>query len=222
MEQLVGEVEALMNRSSTVNAFYAPDGFEYDKLRTEIAKLSEGTVDEQALQSITNRQQFAQATRMDQKTHLDGRPDIREQLKTVSETRLSAWLDDEVTSRSGIWLLAGHLRRIYTDLPAQTAEQVADTLLRVPPSRISKGLVRADLYYNWRCASRGSNPSDLVDDIYHVLNATYCDVYATGEGGQGDYASLLLDGWTKVAIYDGKKPVDEWLLTLKTTKSVAA
>jgi hypothetical protein len=37
-----------------------------------------------------------------------------------------------------------------------------------------------------------------MDDIYHVLNATYCDMYATAEAGQKEYASLLLSGWTRL------------------------
>jgi hypothetical protein len=36
-------------------------------------------------------------------------------------------------------------------------------------------------YYNWRCARHGSNRPDLIDDMFHVLNATYCDVYVSKE-----------------------------------------
>jgi hypothetical protein len=67
------------------------------------------------------------------------------------------------------------------------------------------------LYYNWRCANRGSNPKDLFDDMYHVLNAIYCDVYATKERGHAEYAGLLLTTNTKVAIYDGRTPVGGWI-----------
>jgi len=222
MEQLHGEVEALMKGASTVVAFYAPDGVEYNKLQEEVAKLSEGIVDEQALQFMTNRQQFAQGTRAAQKTHLDGKPETTDQLKSVPDAQFPAWLGNEVVSESGIGLLVGHLLRMYSDIPLGTAKQVAQPLLQIPPSRISKGLVRADLYYNWRCASRGSNPSDLLDDIYHVLNASYCDIYATAEVGQDNYASLLLDPWTKVAIYDSKTAVDEWLLALAGAKATIA
>src|SRR5712671_372308 len=54
-------------------------------------------------------------------------------------------------------------------------------------SRIAKGIVRTDLYFNWRCANRGSTPGDLADDLYHVLNASYCAIYATAEPRQAVY-----------------------------------
>jgi hypothetical protein len=68
--------------------------------------------------------------------------------------------------------------------------------------------------YNWRCANRGSVPKDLIDDMYHVLNAVYCDVYASAEAGQAEYAHLLLTPATRVAIYDKLLPVDEWMVNL--------
>jgi hypothetical protein len=135
-------------------------------------------------------------------------------LKGLSGDQLAAWLDQEVVADTGASILAGHLLRMYRDLSAETAISVAQNLLHIPPSRISKGIVRADLYYNWRCATRGSNPSDLLDDMYHILNSSYCDVYATADARQDNYAALLLDGWTKVAIFDGKAPVNIWLLDL--------
>ena len=46
-----------------------------------------------------------------------------------------------------------------------------DLLTASPACHLSRALVRADLYYNWRCANRGSNPKDLFDDTYDVLNA---------------------------------------------------
>ena len=45
--------------------------------------------------------------------------------------------------------------------------------------------------------------------MFHVLNATYCDIYVTKENNQIDYAGLLLSPNTKVEIYDGT-PVDLW------------
>jgi hypothetical protein len=74
--------------------------------------------------------------------------------------------------------------------------------------------VRSNLYSNWRAANRGSNPADLLDDVLHVLQAIYCEIYATGEAKQAEYASLILTPNTTVAIYDQSVPVDQWLLSL--------
>lgn len=50
------------------------------------------------------------------------------------------------------------------------------------------------LFSNWRCANTDSVPRDLVDDMYHVLNASYCSIYATADANQMKYASLLPSG----------------------------
>jgi len=75
-------------------------------------------------------------------------------------------------------------------------------------------VIRSDLYYNWRCAHRESVPKDLIDDMYHVLNSVYCDIYTTAEKGQAEYAHLLLTSNTKVAIYADASPVDRWIESL--------
>jgi DNA mismatch endonuclease (patch repair protein) len=222
MDQLDGEIEAVHNVSSYVIAFYKPDGDGYKALKTEVDKLAHGVFDEMAHQHISNREQFSKVTRADQKTHFEDKPEMKERLKSISDGEFPKWLDNESISNSGTAILTRHLLRAYTRLDANTAVHAAETLLNIKPSRISKGLVRADLYYNWRCARRESNPSDLIDDMYHVLNASYCDVYSTAEPGQGAYAALLLNGWTKVAIYDGSTPVDEWLLSLAGAGRAAA
>jgi hypothetical protein len=132
----------------------------------------------------------------------------------VSGDQLQAWLDKEMLTDSGSAILASHLLRMYDGFSAETALLTAHSLLHIPASRIAKGIVRTDLYFNWRCANRGSTPGDLADDLYHVLNASYCAVYATAEPRQAVYASLLLSTWTTLAIYSDHMPVDAWLLGL--------
>lgn len=75
-------------------------------------------------------------------------------------------------------------------------------------------MVRGDLYANWRCAHRNSNPRDLTEDMQHVLSASYCDIYATSEPGQFEYAGLLLSNGNRLAFYDKQVPLDSWLLGL--------
>ncbi len=212
MLQLHGEVRALNTGASAVVAFYSPE--EYASLQTEVEKLSQGIFDDRADEFIVGRRAFSESTRSDQKSHFDHKQHVRDQLTSVSHDQLAAWLDSEMPSDTGVAILARHLCRMYQDIPVETAILNAQALLHIPASRIAKGIVRADLYYNWRCANRGSNPKDLVDDLYHVLNSSYCSVYATAEAGQTEYAALMLSQWTRVTIYDGQLPVDEWLLSL--------
>jgi hypothetical protein len=210
MEQLRGEVSALNTGVSGVVAFYGPK--EYASLKAEVEKLSQGICDNRALEFIAGRKQFAQSARSGQKIHLQSRQNVADRLMAVTEDGLQEWLDREMLSEVGAAMLAGHLLRMYKGLPPETAEMNARALLQIPPSRIAKGIVRADLYSNWRCANRGSNPRDLVDDLYHVLNSSYCSFYITAEPKQTEYASLMLSQWTRAAIYDDKTPIDAWLL----------
>ena len=114
----------------------------------------------------------------------------------------------------GVVLLTAHIGRQFREVPAEEAVEWASALLTSPVGRAARGLVRSDLYYNWRCANRDSNPKDLIDDMYHVLNSVYCDVYTSQEEGQEEYAGLLLTANTKVAIHDGQTSVDRWLCGL--------
>ena len=121
------------------------------------------------------------------------------------------WLRQQVFSASGIEQLTRHVQRQFPEIPVSEAEEYASGLLSFPARRMARGLILADLYYNWRCARRESNPKDLVDDVQHVLNSSYCDVYATGDARQAEYAYLLLTSNTRVKIYRSEKPIDEWL-----------
>lgn len=210
MVQLDGEVTALNTGASEVVAFYGPR--EYGLLKAEVEKLSQGVCDKRAEEFISGRKQFSQSTRSGQQSHLQAKQTIADRLKAVTEKELRAWLDQEILSDSGAAMLANHLLKMYENLPPETAMINARALLQIPPSRIAKGIVRADLYFNWRCANRGSNPKDLVDDLYHVLNSSYCSFYVTAEPKQGEYASLMLSQWTHVGIYDDQTPINAWLL----------
>jgi hypothetical protein len=97
-------------------------------------------------------------------------------------------------------------------LAAQCAEELM--LIALPSVRLAKGLVRADLYFNWRCARVGSIRQDLQHDVHHILSASYCDIYATKEANHANYAHLLLTQETRVCIYNRKVPLNDWLLAL--------
>ena|ERR1700758_3315942 len=106
------------------------------------------------------------------------------------------------------------LRQRFPEVPLNEVAEYAVVLVATPSMRYSRAVVRASLYYNWRCANRDSVPKDVIDDIYHVLNSVYCDIYATGEAKQAEYVQLLRAPNTTVAIYDRSLPVDQWLESL--------
>lgn len=208
LDFLPEELSAL-EPGKTVDPFISAE--EYAELKKQVDKLTDGTLDEEAERIIRDRIAFAQRTRKDQVQHLETRDDMKEELKTVRPEDLPRWLDEKIMTPVDAAILANHIIRIYTNAPTEEVFAYAKALLANPGFRFARGVVRADLYYNWRCANRGSNPPDLIDDMFYVLNATYCDVYATKDKKQLEYAGLLLTAGTRVEIYTSG-PVDQWLL----------
>jgi hypothetical protein len=187
------------------------DANDHEIVRREVSKLANGVVEAEVKEFIEKRTQSAASTRTAQKDHFVGRDELRRRLKTVKESQLPDWLARETLTAEGIEGFYQHLSRM---LGAGPTPDYARGVLLAPSSHAARGLVRADLYSNWRCANRDSNPKDLIDDMTHALQAMYCDVYATAESKQSDYASLLLTARTKIAIYDGNIPIDRWLESL--------
>jgi predicted nucleic acid-binding protein len=215
MDLLRAEIRALYARAILVVTFFDP--VNEALLKDEVTKLADGIVDSRAWTYIAERKEFAKRTREDQNAHFEKRPDMRIKLIAVSVDKLAAWLDEQVTSDVGAAMLTRHLLRIYDSSERGAAISTAQGLLGHPASRIAKALVRADLYSNWRCAHRRSNKKDLVDDMYHVLNAAHCNVYGTAEPKQKEYAGLLLPPDVEIAIYDDNGPVKDWLLSLSSS-----
>jgi len=177
----------------------------------EVGKLANGVVEGRVKEFIEKRTAFAATTRVEQRDHFAGRKELKQKLEAVQQSHLPNWLQSETMMPEGIEVLYRHLRRM---LGVRPTPDYARGVLFSPAAHAARGLVRADLYSNWRSAKRGSNPADLIDDMLHVLHAIYCDVYATGESKQSEYASLLLTAKTKVSIYDMKTPIDRWLFAL--------
>jgi hypothetical protein len=210
MELLPEELSVLHSRTG-LDPFISAE--EYTELKRQINKLADGRLDEESERIVRDRSAFAQRTRRGQVDHFETRDDMKQELKSIRPGDLPKWLDAKTTTPAGAAMLTYHIVRIFPDAPPADVFEYAEALLAHRAFRFAKGVIRADLYYNWRCANRDSNPPDLVDDMFHVLNAMYCDVYATKDKKQREYAGLLLTSSTKVAIYNGG-PVDQWLLEL--------
>ena len=178
----------------------------------EVDKLAAGNLEHRVPDFIDKRRAFAAETREDQRNHFDGRPELKQHLLKVAESDLPNWLPAETMTASGVAITSGHLERILGGSRPPANWSLA--FLRSPVSVASKGVVRADLYYNWRAANRGSNPADLMDDMLHVLQAIYCGMYVTEEPKQKQYTHLLLSAATRVEIYDHAQTVSKWLESL--------
>ena len=117
---------------------------------------------------------------------------------------------ENVPSVPGFPNLARHIALRFPEVSENEVTEYAIALFELPMKRHARGLVRADLYLHWRYAQFGTLSKDLVDDVYHVLNSSYCEIYATADPKQS-YAPLLLTSNTKVSTWNRTEPVDKWL-----------
>jgi len=134
-------------------------------------------------------------------------------LSAITPQDLEDWLRRESVSIRGHSNLARHISLRFPEVPEHEVTEYAVGLFDLPMKRYARGLVRADLYLHWRYCQFGALPKDLVDDVYHVLNASYCDMYATADPKQ-KYAYLLLTSNTQVSIWPRDNRVDNWIESL--------
>lgn len=187
---------------------------DYEITRMEIERLSRGEVSERVKEHIEMRIASAEAIRAGTIAYLKDSPKVKRQLLDILAQNFQQWVEKESRSSDARVHLAGHIKEYFPEATEQETLEWAQALLGSHSGRISKGIIRRTLYYNWRCAHRESVGKDLYFDTNHVLNATYADVYATKEQRQKEYAGLLLTPRTRIAIYDGSLGVEQWLTTL--------
>lgn len=211
MELLAAEMWAVKLNAPATDVFLSQE--DRVLISAKAGSLGNGEFDEKADDFLKAQQQFALGTRSGQINFLEGRADLKTRLQAVPSDNLERWLELQTKTSACVGLLAQHILGRFRDVSPNDAVKLAAALLAPPHKNFARGVVRSDLYYNWRCANRGSVPKDLIDDMYHVLNAVYCDFYATREQGQAEYAPLILTPSAKVAIYtDG--PVGQWIESL--------
>jgi hypothetical protein len=206
------EAEMLALRSPTLEMrpFFPPEN--YREFRRDVEDLADGNFDDRANEYVRVRSSLGLTARLGPARHL--RSDVAQRLRSVAPADFERWMETEIRSARGIMLLTEQITRQFPEAPVEEAMSWASPLLASPVCRLARGLVCADLYFNWRWAHRGSVPKDLYPDMYHVLISTYCDVYATKESKQAEYAGLLLTPGTKVSVYDGRDLLHGWLEAL--------
>jgi hypothetical protein len=214
LELLGFEMAAVVGRMPAPDPFVSKQGLM--EMISEVGKLAGGDFSVQAKAFVNERILLSSVARSGQKDHTEARGDVKERLRAISNDTLGAWLMDSTATATptALSLLSDKIRYRFCEATLVDSLLYARALLESHTLRAAKGLIRADLYFNWRCAHRGSNPKDLYDDMYHVMGAIYCDAYVTKEPAQAEYAHLLLTQATGVHIYAPEIPVDQWLESL--------
>jgi hypothetical protein len=184
-----------------------------DKIVAECRRLASGEQSELARQFLLDQDNFAIQATKGIMAFMDAKPELRKQLSKIAPEELESWLRKESVSIRGHSNLARHIHLRFSEVLENEISEYAVALFSPPMKRFARGLVRADLYLHWRYARFGAIPKDLTHDVYHVLNASYCDVYVTADPKQ-KYAPLLLTSNTKVAAWERNVAVDGWIESL--------
>jgi len=206
-EILVAEMYALKGAHSAEKFLTFDD---VEKISTEIERLSRGDIESKWYEHIEDMQAGAARDRKRVREGISQHSAHRDLLRNVPEADLDEWLRKSTDTEFGRQILFINLKARFPEESDIELREYAAELLRLD-ARGAGALIRADIYYAWRCANRGSNRKDLLDDMYHVLSASYCNAYATGEARQAEYASLLLWRDVRVCTYSREHQLSEWL-----------
>jgi len=210
-ELLPAEMLMLKEGPERVEFFYPRA--DYDKIVAECRLLANGVQSELARQFLLDQQNFAIRATKGIIDHMDANPALKKQLSKIAPKDVESWLRKESASIRGHSNLARHIQLRFPEVPENEITEYAVGLFSLPMKRHARGLVRADLYLHWRYARFDAIPKGLTHDVYHILNASYCDAYATADPKQ-KYAPLLLTSNTRVSMWPRDLAVDRWIESL--------
>jgi hypothetical protein len=217
MELLAAEMHATNKGQQTIDQFLNAE--DHDVYRALVGRVSNGVITQQDRDHVSCRRERVMSNRDGQQRHMQSELAVKGYLTTVAPERLGEWLDIASLGPDSMACLAWEIRNYFpADASMIEASEWAAGLLSMPHWRMSRAIVRRNLYMNWRSArsQASSIPRDLLVDTDHVLNAVYCDMYATEEGRQAKFARLLLTDATAVRIYHREEftSVANWLIAL--------
>ena len=209
-ELILAEAYAYENNQPEIDPMATPE--QCTTTAQELGKLGRGTVEERVKEFLDQRLDFAKDTRTDQKSHMGDRDELKQDLKNIEQNGLAEWMQKETFTAEGVnTLFKKFIKRLG---PGATPEYIVG-LLRFPAAQAARASVRGDLYYNWHCAKHGGIRLDLLDDILHLLQPIYCDLYISEDKSQGHYGPIILTPRTRAEIYrDRKIPILKWILGL--------
>jgi len=180
--------------------------------RAEMVRLQDGTTD-QVTEFIASKLRDAETDKNRIAEHLSAISEERQFLSELPESSLNDWITKELLNIGSLRRLLEKLIALFPEEPTPDLLEWAQVLLRSPECKVTQGLLRTDLYYNWRCAKTDRNVAakDLLPDTYHVINALYCSAYVTSESKQRKYLELLGLKSNQFYIWDGVERIDMWL-----------
>jgi hypothetical protein len=213
MALVAAEMQSIQWQLRIINPFLTADDLNVAQIVVE--DCANGKLRDRAREHIEWRIRSNESGRRGIAHYIDNAPALNEALSRISEHELPRWIRWVRSTKDGVDYLAWQIKHYFDDQPFDEILEYAQRLQFSSANRVSMGLAARNFYFNWRYVHHHSIRKDLFADSNHIINANYCDVYATKEAKQGTYASLLLTSATRICIYDpAQMPLDRWLLSL--------
>ncbi len=214
-ELLIQESKKTLGIAASADLF-CEEGWQ-GRLRSAARELASGNTYPGTRELVFKRDAEGGAVRNLASQNISRQPDMMSDLRSVNRANLGKFLDEQIQGSSGRQLLAKYLSQIFPmfnqELPT-AADELAARLLESRSNRVAHAIVRSDIYQNWRAARKefGAVRQSVPDDSYHVVNASYCDVFITEDrDGQADAASHALVDVTALVYRDRQVPLLNWL-----------
>lgn len=182
-----------------------------EKFRDSVRKLRDGLYP--AAADIVRAQKIAAVKSLRELGQILDMPELKEKWRRIPPDKFEEFLDRETGSDLGARFVASHLFAHFGG--RNTRDQllrVATGLLANARYRVARTLARSDIYVNWRRANNDSLPDDTADDFYHVVNASYCNVFVTADEDLSKHARRIFRDDVRVLYFEDSNPdLVDWL-----------
>lgn len=213
MSMLAAEMASIQWQIGIIYPFLTQD--DYQTAKGTIEDHARGQLSNRTREHVEWRIRSNESGRRGIALYIDSAPALRRALEAVSEEELPTWIRRVRSTTDGVNYLAWQIKHYFEDKPFEDIYEYAQLLQESSANRVAMGLTARNFYFNWRYVHHDSLRKDLFFDSQHIVNANYCEVYATKESKQARYAHLLLTGATRICVYDPTQmPIDQWLLSL--------
>jgi hypothetical protein len=188
---------------------------DYVKVANTIRELAEGAFAANTRDFLTERMNLRNSTRLEAAEFARERRTSKQAL--MSQVSYGAFLAS-INPIDLLKRLRDILRDEFPEWPDGELTEVASALLRNPEYRVAHAMASADMYITWRALRAGSLSRSIMYDCFHLVNASYCDVYITKDYPQAEYAPIVL-GSTEVRFCDGAFPISDSLLGIASSQT---
>jgi hypothetical protein len=183
---------------------------DYPQLLNRVNELADGAFGTDVQNFTKDRKRLVEQDRSGLPLFVKTHPALSNEMREVAREDLPSWLAQQSTKPRGAVILAVYLGSQFPENRPVELLRVAERLLLDERYKVSRALTTDALYFQWRGANYGSVPKDFNEDMYHAVNASYCDFFVTDDVDQATHAAYASNQFRPL-LCDTEAPLLEWL-----------